>query len=770
MLISDLRSDQSPDRVASRGMARFIVTEATGAPGEVGELAIIDALRPALSSRDTVVFWRYPLNTRQGQLREPDLLLLDPEWGVVVIEVKNIPMGQIESIQGYAWRLSFPYFDRSVLEPYDQAKQQARVLIERMRDHPTLSGVPVRALVALPRVTRDEWNSAGQSFLFNDTPLLLGDELTATKFERAVEHTPCVRSGHALDDDTFKALLSAFGTGGSLPVAEVTPRPTPGSGQAHVRRIDLLAKAAQQRREFDLQQEKIAKTIPPGVQRIRGIAGSGKTVLLAQKAANMHLRHPEWDIALVFFCRALYEQMQLQVDHWLRAQSNGQVRYVDARHRIRILHAWGSKDQPGFYRTVAEHLGIEPMNVGHVKSISRGSVSSPTGGVVLSARELLAEADRRGLDVQMFDAVLIDEGQDLVDDDEALKYDGRQAFYWLAYRSLRPVPQEEPLLGEPAEPVEELKRPRRLIWAYDEAQSLDNLTIPEGGKLFGPELHRILNVGVTYRGGIGKSEVMRVCYRTPGPILVAAHALGMGLLRHEGTIARLANKRDWDRIGYKVDGDMRTRGPITITRPPEHSPNLIARLDPSPLIDFQTYSSRAQELEALARNVRYAVEVDGLSLDRQLIICLGRSGDRAIEAVFTALRREGLNVYVAGNQRGNVPPARDWREQNRNGFRLPDHVTVTNVVRAKGNEADLVHVVGLDEVAAQEGSVTMRNQLFVALTRSRGWVHLSGTALPASFEEEVRAVLASGEQITFRLSTAKRNLTDQDDEDDAVSA
>ncbi|MFC6802823.1 nuclease-related domain-containing protein [Deinococcus caeni] len=170
VLISDLRSDQSPDRVASRGMARFIVTEATGAPGEVGELAIIDALRPALSSRDTVVFWRYPLNTRQGQLREPDLLLLDPEWGVVVIEVKNIPMGQIESIQGYAWRLSFPYFDRSVLEPYDQAKQQARVLIERMRDHPTLSGVPVRALVALPRVTRDEWNSAGQSFLFNDTP------------------------------------------------------------------------------------------------------------------------------------------------------------------------------------------------------------------------------------------------------------------------------------------------------------------------------------------------------------------------------------------------------------------------------------------------------------------------------------------------------------------------------------------------------------------------------------------------------------------------
>ncbi len=746
-------------------MARFIVTEATGAPGEAGELAIVDALRPALSGRDTVVFWRYPLNTRQGQLREPDLLLLDPEWGLVVIEVKNIPLSQIESIQGYAWRLSMPYFGRPVIEPYDQVKQQARVLIERMRDHAALSSVPVRALVALPRVTRDAWDTAGQSFLFNDTPLLLGDELTAARLERAIERTPCVRSGSALDDETFSALLSAFGTGGSLPAPVVVPPPASAPREG-LRKIDMLAKAAQQRREFDLQQEKIAKTIPPGVQRIRGIAGSGKTVLLAQKAANMHLRHPEWDIALVFFCRALYEQMQVQVDHWLREHSNGQVRYVDARHRIRILHAWGSKDQPGFYRTVAEHLGLPPLNVMDVKAISGGRNTSPTGGVVLSARELMTEVDRRGLDMEIFDAVLIDEGQDLVDDDPALRYEDRQSFYWMAYRSLRPVEGEEPLLGEPAgKPTA-----RRLIWAYDEAQSLDSLTVPTGKALFGEKLSQVLTGGASYRGGIAKNEVMRVCYRTPGPILVAAHSLGMGLLRADGMVAGLTTKESWNGIGYSVEGDMRTRGPITITRPPEHSPNLIARLDPSPLIDFHTHSSRNEELAALARNVRHALDVEGLSLDRQLVICLGRYTDRAIEATFAALRREGLDVYVAGNLHGNTPPTQNWREKNPNGFRLPAHLTVTNVTRAKGNEADMVHIIGLDEVAAQEGSVTMRNQLFVALSRSRGWVHLSGTGVPASFQEEVEAVLRSGESVTFTMSRAKRNLTDQDDEDGAISA
>lgn len=37
------------------------------------------------------------------------------------------------------------------------------------------------------------------------------------------------------------------------------------------------------------------------MQRIRGIAGSGKTVILCQKAALMHLKYPQWRIALVFF-------------------------------------------------------------------------------------------------------------------------------------------------------------------------------------------------------------------------------------------------------------------------------------------------------------------------------------------------------------------------------------------------------------------------------------------------------------------------------------
>lgn len=187
----------------------------------------------------------------------------------------------------------------------------------------------------------------------------------------------------------------------------------------------------------------------------------------------------------------------------------------------------------------------------------------------------------------------------------------------------------------------------------------------------------------------------------------------------------------------------------------------MSRLSSSPPSTFCDHAQRPQELAALARNMRQAVDVDGLSLDRQLVICLGQYSERAMQATYAALRQTGVDVSVAGNLHGNTPPATDWRQHNRNGFRLPGHATVTNVVRAKGNRADLVHIVGLDEVGEREGEVSMRNQLFVALSRSHGWVNLSGTQIPRGFIDEVNAILAAGEQITFTMSRPKRGLNDE---------
>ena len=114
-----------------------------------------------------------------------------------------------------------------------------------------------------------------------------------------------------------------------------------------------------QLKQFSEENLEIAKQIPPGPQRIRGIAGSGKTVLLCQKAAYMHLQHPEWDIALVFFTRSLYDLMESQVDFWLRYFSNCERQYNPKKSRLKVFHAWGEVGgQNGLHRTIREERGL----------------------------------------------------------------------------------------------------------------------------------------------------------------------------------------------------------------------------------------------------------------------------------------------------------------------------------------------------------------------------------------------------------------------------
>ena len=232
-------------------MAEFVVTEGFGGAGEAGEQQVFEAVKAAYARTDALGYWRYPLNSSLNNLKEPDILLLDPEWGIVIIEVKNIPLSQVGGIQGYSWRLTTPYFGKTEINPYEQARGQAQAIIERIRNHPQLASVPVRALVALPRITRDAWETGGQAFLFSDTPILFGDELTPAAIERKIDKTPTIRRGQPLDDELFQTLLSAFGTGGSLPTLKrepeqaTVPAPTATPSPAlALRKIDLIRACA----------------------------------------------------------------------------------------------------------------------------------------------------------------------------------------------------------------------------------------------------------------------------------------------------------------------------------------------------------------------------------------------------------------------------------------------------------------------------------------------------------------------------------------------
>jgi superfamily I DNA and RNA helicase len=95
-------------------------------------------------------------------------------------------------------------------------------------------------------------------------------------------------------------------------------------------------------------------------------------------------------------------------------------------------------------------------------------------------------------------------------------------------------------------------------------------------------------------------------------------------------------------------------------------------------------------------------------------------------------------------------------------------ITISGIFQAKGNEAYVVYVIGLDNIAKDEGNINLRNQLFVALTRTMGWAKLSGVGNYPMYEE-IRKAIDGGNTFSFRFERPlKRDISEEDEIPDEV--
>jgi superfamily I DNA and RNA helicase len=97
-----------------------------------------------------------------------------------------------------------------------------------------------------------------------------------------------------------------------------------------------LVKLDQSITNLDLQQSKAVLETVNGVQRIRGLAGSGKTIVLARKVAYLHAKNPDWKIAVTFNTRSLKKQFENLITSFVYEQTNELPNF----EKIKIIHAW----------------------------------------------------------------------------------------------------------------------------------------------------------------------------------------------------------------------------------------------------------------------------------------------------------------------------------------------------------------------------------------------------------------------------------------------
>ncbi|MDJ0511667.1 MAG: pentapeptide repeat-containing protein [Crocosphaera sp.] len=695
----------------------FICTESLNLRGEQGEKIVWEKIKQVFSGRKCLAYWRYPIFSQQGKTRkEPDILIADFDLGIIIIEVKSLTLNQIVSIQGHHWY--YKNFYTSSGNPYKQAESQLFSLLEYLNQEPSLyKKITTTVLIALPFITSKEWQIKNFHKIPSNPPILFKDHLISLdNIYSIIKTSSKVTIGNKINKNQWDLLLNLLsGTPNLCKPSHTVLSKDKSKGKT-------IQKLRQFIYKFDLDQEKIAKQIPSGFQRIRGIAGSGKTVLLCQKAAIMHLKYPQWRIAFIFFSRSLYGEIIQQIDQWMRYFSCQQQTYHKNNQNLQVFHAWGSKEQLGFYRFLCQVTGTVPLGVNNT------TFQPPSEALAEVCINLLNQTAIP----EIFDAILIDEGQDLMA--KNWLYQEKQPFYWLAYQALHPIDSIN-------------NQQKRLIWTYDELQSLENLIIPNATEIFGKEFGNI--VTGKHNRDINKTEIMYRCYRTPHPIIIAAHAMGMGWLRTQGMLTGMSDKKDWESLGYEIEGNLIQGEKITIKRPLSNSPNPLYTKTKDSFINFYKYLSRQQEITALLTNIYNNLRQDGLRPSQEILILVVGNYFQSFKLQKTIANffiRQGIDIYIPGCDNCNQIPQDD--NNNPNQFWCNGAVTISRIYRAKGQEADVVYIVGLDHIAQQENDLLLRNQLFVAMTRSRGWLILSGIG-NYSLYQELENVLKQKETLTF---------------------
>jgi ATP-dependent exoDNAse (exonuclease V) beta subunit len=192
------------------GFFLFIQADIGNKPGLKAELIVWNAMKEYFAARDSFAFLHYPMFNQEFKgRREIDILIVDKEIGLSVIEVKGLKIDQIESIQGPVWNYRDFYEEQG--SPYLQAEKQLDMLCNRLEKNPLLYRTfSKRVVIALPYITRSEWESKGFHRLLHAPPILFKDDLSEAKCFNKLSNCYIYNSGDALNYRQWSEMLGIF--------------------------------------------------------------------------------------------------------------------------------------------------------------------------------------------------------------------------------------------------------------------------------------------------------------------------------------------------------------------------------------------------------------------------------------------------------------------------------------------------------------------------------------------------------------------------------
>lgn len=668
-------------------------------PDNDSERTVLACVEESLSEQFLQLYYKYP-QTGRGDAEYIDLVGLASS-GSFIMHIVDVQVSDIESITGPDWKL---VGEPTSIRPESTAGD-AMIAVRRqfenreeLRTSDRQSVIPVSDFVVLPEITKTEWTNA-----FEESPserLIFKDTLT----DRAALRDKLMASSQSvLDDEILRHGLATLKFSDSISGGQLNVAIKPKSKR------DLLDFLDRRLKILTDQQLKIGLQVPDAPQQIRGIAGSGKTVVCALRAAKIHWEHPDWVVAVAFRTHGLRQTHEELIAAFYRNFSDGDDPDWDKLH---VRHGWGGRRTgPGMYYEIARESNESPLSYDDAR-MKFGRFTKTPKLLDQCCRDLI----NTGNIEELYDAIIIDEAQDLT-----------PHFFRMCHLALA--------------------EPKRVYWAYDEAQNLASLEALSARDLFGVDENGNPWVSVSRKlpGGVNGTHIMRKSFRTPRSILMTAHAFGMGLYREGSVIQTLTTQDGWDRLGYEVvEGDFKPSSvgeQVVIKRPIKNSPHPFWEFqEPSELLRLYWGKGWKDEINWVIDDIQQNLEEENVLPHEIMITHLWPFKKR--QEPLDQLKA-GLEERLGGLREDRDPIVHHVTESvsqqgRKANFKEEGKITISEVHHARGNEAGIVYVMGLDSVAEEVSKsvsesgwrrqhVRSRNKAFVALTRTQGWCRLTGT-------------------------------------------
>lgn len=454
---------------------------------------------------------------------------------------------------------------------------------------------------------------------------------------------------------------------------------------------------------FDIEQKRAALNIIDSPQRIRGLAGSGKTVILAMKAALFHLQNPEAEILYTYFTKALYGQVRYLIEKFYRDFSDNQEPDWE---KINILHGWGGAGLRGVYSDTCfdNQIPTIPFRV--------AKTARPKDPF-----EYIFEELNKVTLKEKYDLTLIDEGQDF-----------NKYFYQVCYK---------------------ITKNKRIVWAYDDFQNIFDIEIQDEKETFGKNEKGEFNVDFSKTNNILQDIILYKCYRNPRFVLTSAFALGLGIY-NDKVLQRLENNKHWEDLGFKVlKGESKNGEVMEIERPEESSPIETNDYFKKDSVSIYVFNEINEETNFISQQIYNDIFKEHLNPDDICVISLDQKN---IGNYFTALEEKLKKLGINSFNLLNAP-------NNNTQFSVKGNVTLSTINKAKGNEVGMVYVLGVDSVFYHKNYIINRNQLFTAITRSKGWVTLTGYQEAEFCKKELDLLKQNDYKLIFKQPSEKETKT-----------